>query len=200
MAKPVLAIDIDEVLFPFIAKLLEHTNTKYGLDHSIEQVKDFNLGFWNVADSEAIDRVHDVLRLDHNRVHAIDGAKLVISCLQEKYLIYIVTSRDEEFRARTEEWLTQHFAGLYDGLYITGNHYSGREFRSKAEVCIELGVEMLIDDQLHHARESSQLGLPCILFGDYPWNQTDALPDGVVRARDWAEVRELLMEVPDEKN
>lgn len=188
MAKPILAIDIDEVLFPFMVTMLEHTNSTYGLSHSIEEVKDFNLGFWSISDSDAIERVHTVSRLDHRSVNALPNANSALSLLKGQYQIFIVTSRHEEFRARTEEWLSHHFPGLYDKLIMTGNHYSGREFRSKAEVCLELGVSMLVDDQLHYAKESAQLGLPCILFGDYPWNQAESLPDGVVRAQDWNEV------------
>ena len=195
MTKPILAVDIDEVLFPFMVTMLDHTNSTYGLSHSIDEVKDFDLKFWNISASEAIERVHAVSSMDHRTVTALPYAKSSLVLLKAQYQIFIVTSRHEEFRARTEEWLAHNFSDLYDKLIMTGNHYSGRQFRSKAEVCLELGVSMLVDDQLHYAKESAQLGLPCILFGDYPWNQADNLPDGVVRARDWNEVVKALEQV-----
>ena len=63
---------------------------------------------------------------------------------------------------------------------------------TKAEVCKEIGAVALIDDSLKHLLQCSEVGIEGILFGDYPWNQTDSLPENITRCTNWLEVLEHL--------
>ena len=64
--------------------------------------------------------------------------------------------------------------------------------RTKAELCQKLGVDCLIDDQLKHCIGVAELGMEAILFGDYGWNQSEALPTGVRRVVSWKGVEEYF--------
>jgi uncharacterized HAD superfamily protein len=66
------------------------------------------------------------------------------------------------------------------------------QWRPKSEVCIELGVSYLIDDNLTAVTQTSAFGIKALLFGDYPWNQAKELPEGVTRVKNWQEVLEYF--------
>ena len=51
-----------------------------------------------------------------------------------------------------------------------------------------LGADILIDDHIAHAEDVAAAGLKAIVFGDYPWNQKEMLPEGMVRCADWTSV------------
>lgn len=193
MKKPILAVDIDEVLFPFNAELLRHWNEQDGTSHTIEQMVDLDLRFWGLSDAEAIERVHEFSRRDHLHIAPIAEAKEALEQLAGQYRVAIVTSRDPEFEAGTRAWLEYHIPKLYDEIILTGNRYSGRPYRSKVGVCREIGAKLLVDDQLHYAVEAAKGGLPVILFGEYPWNRAEQLPEGAVRMKDWPAIEDYLL-------
>jgi len=192
MTKPVLAIDIDEVLFPFAAEFRQFCDGRDRVERSLEQLVDYDFDLWAGSAAESLELVHAFSRLDHRLVAPLDQARETLAELRGQYRLVIVTSRDSEFEARTVAWLEHHLPGLCDDVIMAGNRHTGRSYRSKLEVCRELGAALLVDDQLHYVQEVARQGVPAVLFGDYPWNQMAELPMGVRRARNWAEVRRLL--------
>ncbi len=64
--------------------------------------------------------------------------------------------------------------------------------RKKVEVCKDIEAIALIDDSIGHITECVEAGMQGILFGDYPWNQTEELSSGIVRCSNWPEVLEYF--------
>jgi uncharacterized HAD superfamily protein len=192
MKKPVLAVDIDEVLFPFTAEFLRAHNTRFGTGFTPAEVSDLSLDILGFTPAQITEMIHEFSRQDQSQIPPLATAMDGLSRLKQDYHIAIVTSRNPKLQQPTEDWLQQHLAGYYDELILTGNHYDGVPYRSKVEVCLELGAVKLIDDQLYYARESAEKGLPFVLYGDYPWNQAPELPAGIVRVRDWSGVVDHL--------
>lgn len=56
---------------------------------------------------------------------------------------------------------------------------------TKAQMCKDLGVAYLIDDQSRHCLGASEIGVTALLFGDYAWNHVEKMPDNVQQVRDW---------------
>jgi uncharacterized HAD superfamily protein len=79
-------------------------------------------------------------------------------------------------------------------VHLLGNQHDSLpdQWRPKSEVCRELGVSYLIDDNLTAVKQTSAFGIEVLLFGDYPWNQIDELPRGVTRVKNWQEVLEYF--------
>lgn len=193
MAKPVLAIDIDEVLFPFVPELLRHHNEIYGTELKFEDFTSYDFAeVWGGTSREAVDKVHAFLNLSQQHVEPLGEAFKAISALKQRYKLVVITSRDRQLEERTTEWLVHHFPDAFHDIILAGNHHTGLAFRTKIEICQELAAICLIDDSLRYVTECSERGLRAILFGDYPWNRLDELPEGVARAKDWAEVVRLL--------
>lgn len=51
----------------------------------------------------------------------------------------------------------------------------------------------LVEDHLDHAAAVAAEGIDVVLFGLYPWNQAEKLPERVTRVPDWPTATELLI-------
>lgn len=87
--------------------------------------------------------------------------------------------------------LAEHFSNLFKSIQFT-NHF-GTTSLTKAQVCQDIGADLLIDDHLNHAELAAQCGVNVFLFGDYPWNKADSLPPNITRVRDWVDVAQKLL-------
>lgn len=193
MSRTVLAIDKDEVIFPFLPHINDFFNARFGTQFSPKDYLTYELEqVWGIDQSEAVGLVHEFLRLDHLSVHPIEGALEVLARLREHFRLVVVTARDGEFEAVTREWLQHRFTGYFDDVVLAGNHYTGRGYRTKVEICQELGAVCLIDDSMRHLTQCAEQGIAGLLFGDYPWNAGVKLPLGVEPARDWYAVERIL--------
>lgn len=80
-------------------------------------------------------------------------------------------------------------------IYYISDSTTGRAI-PKSEMCQSIGALLLIDDSMTYTTDCASKGIPCILFGRYPWNMNgdDAvpLPDLVMRADGWTHVDVLL--------
>jgi uncharacterized HAD superfamily protein len=192
--KPVIAVDIDEVLFPLAPTFLKYynqqTNTSYG-------VEDMTSYYMEEVSGEPREVVLEKLKayLDseyHTGAKPISGAIEAISRLRKNYSLVIVTARAPFFEGHTQKFLHEHFSGLYDGFYNIHQSDIEHKHLSKAQACKEIGAVALIDDHLNYVLDAAQNGVSCLLFGNYAWNQTDKLPDKVTRVKNWREVLEYF--------
>jgi hypothetical protein len=76
---------------------------------------------------------------------------------------------------RTENWLNQHFPGIFHDLVMT-NSFTPREV-PKSSVCRALGINVIIDDNYEICKDCFKNNIDVINFiGDpvYPWcEETD---------------------------
>lgn len=115
----------------------------------------------------------------------------VINELAKQHTLHIVTGRSDFLSIATERMLEIHFPSVFSSIEFT--NFFSKTPRSKANVCQDLGVDLLIDDHLHHATVVAECGVEVYLFGDYPWNQANTLPDNITRVKDWHEVAKKLL-------
>jgi hypothetical protein len=129
--------------------------------------------------------------------HFPDAAP-VLRALAARFDLVVLTSRRVIAKEETRVWLDRHFAGLFPEVHFSGiweRTDNDPHLLTKADVCLELGLDYLIDDQLKHVVGAAEVGVEAVLFGDYPWNQTDELPNGAHRCANWAEVSEYFARV-----
>ncbi len=191
MRKEVIATDIDEVLFPFVETFSGWHNQEYGTNLSRD---DFNSYEFNdtlgVSVPETVHRVHQFLSMDHHLqgVEPLEHSMSAVAKLSEVYGLKAVTARRPQFEGTTSEYILHYFERNIGEVTLVGTKATMGEARSKAEVCTELGAIALIDDSIEHVRGCAEVGVRGILFGDYPWNRGDLLPDGVIRHTNWVGV------------
>jgi len=196
----VIAIDCDDVVVESSPSIVAWYNKQYGTTLHLSDLYKHDaddLPAWGVTSrDEAINRVNEYLSTDeYAQLPPTREAIDTLVWLGERHELHLVTGRADFLESATRQWLVGHFGDLFVSLEFTNFIVpSGHEHksRSKADVCKQLGADILIDDHLHHAEQVAQADVPVILFGDYPWNQADELSEKITRLANWSEVREYF--------
>jgi len=195
MLKPIIAIDVDEVLADSAAQFIGFSNDQWGTNLTVDDYQEHWAETWQVDHAETARRSQqwdasgEVIRSNRK-----PGALTVLPYLAERFQLCVTTSRPTAVRADTIHWLEKHFpntfdavhfAGIFDDRTLEGDMYT----MTKADLYQQIGAEYIIDDQLKHCVGAAEAGIQAILFGNYRWNQKDGLPAGITRAEDWAAVK-----------
>ena len=198
--KPIIAIDIDDVLADNATGFVAYSNRKWGTNLKVTDYDEHWAMLWNTEHDldETMRRRDDFMASKSYRAYKPkDQAYDVLKRLAENYELRIVTSRLQVMRDDTIDWLHEHYEGIFSddtihlaGIWDTLTHESIN--MTKAEVVKIIGAKYLIDDQLKHCIGAAEIGVQALLFGDYNWNQSSALPKGVTRLADWPELEEFF--------
>ncbi|GBG28650.1 Hypothetical Protein FCC1311_048712 [Hondaea fermentalgiana] len=200
-SRPVVALDIDEVLGGFLPALLKFYNKKHDTSYKLDDFFSYKFcEVWGGTNEETLDEIFEFFKTDYFRkdLKPLPHASETLAEMKSKFKFVVVTSRQHEIEDETRAWLERHFGSIISRAEF-GNHYSrdapdpddAHEHdskRSKPEMCRDVSAVLLVDDNLDYCTKvSQQLGIPCILFGNYAWNQPKdgKLPSGVTRLNDW---------------
>jgi uncharacterized HAD superfamily protein len=190
--RPVIAVDIDDVLLPYGAGLLDYSNQKYKtkLEYNSVTSLDFSESL-EITAEDFLEHLFDYVKNHQIKLTPNQGSQKVLNYLKNNYRICIITFRSPPLYKTTHSWLDRHFPGVFDEVIMLGGKIFG-EHKSKAEICQEIGASWLIEDQLKVAVEAAQSGINVLLFGDYPWNKLDRPPKNMTRVKNWQEVLEYF--------
>ncbi len=195
-SRPTLAIDIDDTLVTSEAALRANHNQKFPQVSVLGSfyTQDFTRANASTADIEAeVQRFFD--SDEFYDLHPFKGAATAIDHLAAHYKLVLITARPQYTQARTMQWVDQHFPGSFASTRFVGTdeHQKTDLQQGKQEALRELGVTILIDDNLRHCEEAAAEGIQALLFGEYGWNRAASLAPGITRVRDWAEVEAQLL-------
>lgn len=184
-----LAVDIDDVIYPLVPSLIEYLDTEHSVLLTEQDFVEYDIRkVWGGGPIEAAAIFEKYKEKTGIQVAPIMGAQEALNSLSDNYDVIVMTARDISAFPKTHQWVTHHFPDIFKDVHLLGNKYDSVVSRRKAEVCQELGVYCLIDDNLGNILETNEIGIKTILFGDYPWNQIEELPKGVTRVKNWQEV------------
>jgi len=192
MSKPVIAVDIDDVLAAHAEAFIAYTNRKWGTNLKVEDYHEHWEDIWGV-DLEEVERRSAEYHLTHEyRAYKHRHEALpVLQKLKKDYRLIVVTSRRREALQDTLDWLGEFFDGIFEDVHFGGfwdKIHDQSVHLTKLDICREIGASYLIDDQLKHCEAVAGAGMRAVLFGNYRWNQADKLPERVTRCNDWAAV------------
>lgn len=201
MSKPIIAVDIDDVLSASAAGLTAYSNKRWGLDLRAEDYDENWAKFWGVSLGVAKEMAHEVHERDifKNFAH-FEQAIPVLRALKEKYELIVVTSRRINLKTSTASWLERNFSDIFSAVHHAGFYDNPHDplaglTKNKAMICNELGVDYLIDDQLKHCLAVADCGKGALLFGDYNWNRIDVAEvqsKNITIVHTWADVKEYF--------
>jgi len=176
--RPLLAVDLDDVLFDCDDALRRIIRNEF---HDQSSYMEFVTRHPHLKS--------EIFRFLYGSYHreclTMPGAYDVLSRLTDVYRMIIITGRSESTREQTEEWLEMKFPTFFSAVYFTNDFLgeSGAVKRKKSDICTDVGVDVLIDDSIEEVIEASSFGIQALLF-DRPWNRT-AIPTTVYRVKDW---------------
>jgi uncharacterized HAD superfamily protein len=194
--KPIIAVDIDDVLAAEAEFIIAYSNENWGHSLSLEDYKENWGEMWGL-DHDAVERRADTLHQTDlvMMYRTIDGAHQALLELKKNYDLIILTSRRRLIQAETSDWIAQNFGDIFDEIHYTGfwdTKDPGGHLRTKGKLLEEIGADYVIDDQSKHCIAASECGIKAILFGDYAGNRSVKLPSDVVRCKNWKEVLEYF--------
>ncbi len=193
-----IALDIDDVTAQFTDAVRLWVNDVTGADlqpHHYQTQHEFWTHFKSVwaenGLSELVDynQFNEELAVNQSHVKPTEGAKEAIKELKQKYDIVFITARGPSQYDATRHWLDEHIDPTIP-LYLSNNPTVQSTIQSKGELCVELEVQLLIDDCVENCLSAVDNGTEAILFGDYGWNAY--APESLHRCCDWHEVLEYI--------
>jgi 5'(3')-deoxyribonucleotidase len=196
-SKPVLAVDIDDVLAYHVDLLTGHYKAAHGIQVSYEHAGHnllTQLVASGLSEADAIASTEEFIQGPGFHINPIEGAVEAIARLKDSYKMVIISARPYSIKQQTQDWLESHFPKSFKTIEFVGSPKWGEGYQaSKGNMLEELRVDILIDDRLDHCETAAGQGVKAIVFGDYLWNKSDELPSGVTRAANWPEVERLLL-------
>lgn len=188
-----IGIDIDEIIAATLDAMLKYHNSAYGT--SLCQADVFSYCLWEVwggSEEEAKQKWHEFYETDHFAgICPIAGAFSALTALRDRgHELFAITARPHHIAKRTENWLDVHFPAVFAGVRFANTYGLDGVRHKKSELCTDLGIVVLIEDDPRHAIDCADHGIDVILF-DYPWNKV-ALPERVHRVHSWDDVIRLV--------
>lgn len=183
-----IVIDIDSTLHHYWDVLSAISQRRFGIDLPYEEQLE-----WGTTRLRA-DQLELCIRESHSDERILAGepypgaVRVVSRWHSGGHAIHILTSRTAESRAATELWL-RRINLPFDGLDCS---------QAKVSRCVELGVELLIDDSPEILAEAIERGLETATIA-HPWNRELCEEEGIRCARDWDELELLLAPLLSER-
>ena len=176
-----IAIDIDSTLHHYWDLLERIARERYGVELPYAEQRSW--GITALAHEELVACVRE----SHSEDNILAGepypgaVETVRGWHERGHWIHITSHRAVTTHEATARWLEE--IGLpYDDLRCSYD---------KVSRCVELGVDLLVDDSPVNIERARAAGILCATLL-HPWNDELARLDGVFAAPDWAGLREEL--------
>lgn len=192
-AKPILAVDKDDVVGGFNRVFVPFMNGRLGTSVVYEDCHSFSFEVvYGRSLEEMAGHLEHFCHHHHHTIPPEEGATTVLPLLAERFDLHLVTSRCESLADITRGWLRENGIDVFVGHHFANSHSElfAHNRRKKSAICREIGAVALLEDALHNAEDVTTAGIP-VLMPNRPWNRS-ATPAGVHRFDHWNEVPTLL--------
>jgi uncharacterized HAD superfamily protein len=194
--KPIVAVDIDDVIASHALAFIEYSNQKYGTHLTVDNYQDHWSEVWKANHQETLKRAVEYHESGFIATYGtINGAFETLNKLKDRYILKILTTRRSSINKLTRTWIEEYYPGIFSDIIFSGffdNPTKQSIHMTKAELAKQIKTNYLIDDQLKHCLAAAEAEIKALLFGDYPWNQASKLPKGVIRVKNWQKVLEYF--------
>jgi len=162
---------MDEVLSQTLESVLPHHHKINNKLVTVDQVTDYY--WWQVAElhttfEEAISIMNTVLFDKHADILPVAWSQDALATLKQWWhTLVVITARPKQFYDSTMLWINTHFAKIFDEVYFASYHSA--DAIPKRQICHNLWVEIMIEDNHHYALDLIEHNVPTILL-NRPWN------------------------------
>ena len=201
--KPIIAIDIDDVLSSSAKAFVEFSNERWGTtlepdDYDEDWARMWELDGANAEHLEIVKtRGNEILTYSVPRMDHTPDAYEVLKQLREHYTLIVVTSRRTNLKADTLAWIKERYAGIFedDTIYFTGFYddlTTSSWAKTKGDILRDLNVSYLIDDQVKHCNSAAVHDIKALQFGGFGPQVSQPVHELVVRVKTWNEILEYF--------
>ena len=185
-----IGIDFDDVITEFTDALMDFYHEKYGKKVLRDEIKEWDWGlYWGIPRDEATKRV-DEFHENHSieKVTPLKDAISYLKNLMKNHKIFIITGRLIRFKTKVESWLKNHIDDEIKVIHAGEGHKG--QASSKAEICKELNIPILLEDAPNTAKDCAINGIKVILFNK-PWNRKISHKN-IIRVENWKEAMDKI--------
>ena len=123
-----IGIDLDEVIVDFIGGFLDFYNGKRGKNVKREDIKHYQLwknDFFKWTREDAVKLVDEFNESESfGSLNLFEGAKETLQKLNEGNELFIITSRKENTREKTEKFLSEKIGDIFSEIIFTSEYDS----------------------------------------------------------------------------
>ena len=185
----IIGVDIDGVLANLIVPFLKFHNRKYKTsDIPANHISNDLTIIWKCSKEEAHRRVFEFyMSSDFEKIKPVEGAVEGINRLGKKHKLHAITARPPIMQRKTDLWINQYFHKKFEIIHHTNLFSLEGAKKNKSQVCQELGIKTIIEDDLNYALDCANLDINVYLL-DSPWNKTKKLPKNIIRVFGWRDI------------
>src|SRR5438105_10920518 len=128
--KPLIAVDIDDVIFPLVPDLIQYLDREHKVRLTKEDFVRYDIRrVWKDGPEEAV-RIFETYKRHPERIAVapVKGAKEALNTLSSDYEIIVMTARDIETKDITDAWITHHFPDLFKDVHLVGNKHDSKSY------------------------------------------------------------------------
>ena len=169
-----IAIDIDSTLHHYWDRLSAAALRRFGVDLPYEEQLD-----WGITRLRR-DQLHLCIEETHCEEAILAGVPYPDAVVtvrrwhEDGHFIHVTSHRDHDKRDATARWLAQ-IGVPFDDLHCS---------HDKVGRCLELGIELLIDDSPENLLQAIDHGILVATIA-HPWNRELCEEEDVICADDW---------------
>jgi|TARA_B100001971_G_C18168667_1_gene525769 uncharacterized HAD superfamily protein len=190
-----IGIDCDGCLADFNTLFLEFCNKAKEVNYTIDDIYSHDLWVsFRIEKKEMLGYFNDFFQTNYFKdLPVVFGSRDVVRELSLENELTVITARPESVSSLTNKWIEAHFYDRFSNVVLNGEYDDNSQGKRKWEICIDKGIEFMVEDCRENAVACADNGVPTLLI-DYPWNQGE-IPENVYRVDDWEGVLSRLKEV-----
>ncbi len=190
-----IGLDLDGVLAEFTVSYLQYYNDKHNTSHTPSEFEHTHFSERLRMTSDEVKK--SITHFFHSpfakAIMPVKRAQEVLKELAKDHQLHVITSRPVEVSKITLDWLNDFFPDMFTSIHFSSDWILQPETnKMKADICLDLGVDILIEDYLPYAEECAASVRKCILLFDRPWNHNPIRKPNVTRVADWNGVLEFI--------
>ncbi len=185
-----IGIDLDNVLADFQTTFLLFHNKYYGSTLTSRDITVFDYPpIMKITQEESTKRIFDFYESDEfEDIKPWKGSRKAVEALLNSHTLYIITSRPDSTIRRTKEWIDQYFPDQMDEILHSNQFSPDHDGKvTKATICKEKEVSVLIEDTEKYAEEVAAAGIAALLL-DQPYNQDFKDKKNITKVYSWEEI------------
>lgn len=185
-----IALDLDGVMADLVTGFLSYHNLHFKTTLRSEDITAFHFDKVIGCSKEEINNriLNFYQSSSFDRLMPVVGVIPATQALKQLSNLIAITARPPLLEDKTKTWLEKHFPNTISEVYFANNYFTDKGAdKSKRELCLELGVELIVEDSAEFANSCAEYGVRVMLL-NYPWNKNIQVKEGVKRVDSWQEV------------
>ena len=171
-----IAIDFDDTIFPTIKSFLEYNNDKYKSKAEIKQLEHSSAyKLIGIKKEEMIKRFIEFTNTQkHKEIMPIKDSISVIKNLKQKHELFIITARNKKTKNGTMFLIDKYYKNHFKEVIFLD--YTNNKKDEKFEICKNIGINLIIEDDPKNAISCAKNGIKVLLFNNENqnyWSKTE---------------------------